>query len=184
MPSVKHNSITAKATGLIFLLFDVASAREVPFGTPQYVQCILQGLTSVLLCVPFIFADSEKHWFGGCTWWLPLRNENRLYFSWWLPWLQRCFSNSSWFVLLCNELCIPDREGKWILRFQMISGACGTTCLATSRCFHVFNAVFHDGWPNIIASKVIFITKGVSRIVFEGSFFAGTRMGQFLLKHV
>ena len=29
MPSDKHNSITAKAMGLIFSLFDVASAREV-----------------------------------------------------------------------------------------------------------------------------------------------------------
>ena len=55
MPSDKHNSTTAKATGLIFSLFDIASAREVPFGIPQYVQCILH---SVLLCVPFIFADS------------------------------------------------------------------------------------------------------------------------------
>ena len=62
MPSDKRNSITAKATDLIFSLFDVASAREVPL---QYVQCILHGLTSVLLCVPFIFADSEKCRFGG-----------------------------------------------------------------------------------------------------------------------
>jgi len=60
MPSDQRNSIMAKATGLIFSLFDVASAREVPFGIPQYMQGILQGLTSVLLCVPFIFADSEK----------------------------------------------------------------------------------------------------------------------------
>jgi len=60
MPSDQCNSIMAKATGLIFSLFDVASAREVPFGIPQYVQCILQGLTSILLCVQFIFADSEK----------------------------------------------------------------------------------------------------------------------------
>ena len=59
MPLDKCNSITAKA-GLIFSLFDVTSAREVPFGIPQYVQCILHGFTSVLLCVPFIFADSEK----------------------------------------------------------------------------------------------------------------------------
>jgi len=51
----------AKATGLIFSLFDVASAREMPFGIPQYVQCILQGLTRILFGVPFIFADSEKH---------------------------------------------------------------------------------------------------------------------------
>ena len=47
MPSDKHNSITAEATGLIFSLFDVASAQRVPFGIPQYVQCILHGLTSV-----------------------------------------------------------------------------------------------------------------------------------------
>ena len=60
MPSDQRNSITVKATGLIFSLFDVASAREVPFGIPLYAQHILQGLTSVLLCVPFIFADSEK----------------------------------------------------------------------------------------------------------------------------
>ena len=50
MPSDKRNSITAKATGLIFSLFGVASALEVPFGIPQYVQCILYELTSVLLC--------------------------------------------------------------------------------------------------------------------------------------
>jgi len=60
MPSDKHNSITAKATGLIFSLFDITLSQDVPFGTPQYIQCILQGLTSILLCVPFILADSEK----------------------------------------------------------------------------------------------------------------------------
>ena len=62
MPLKKRNSVTAKAMGLqlIFSLFDVTSAREVPFGIPQYVQCILQGLISVLLCIPFIFADNES----------------------------------------------------------------------------------------------------------------------------
>ena len=60
MPSDKCNSIMAKATGLIFSLFYIALAREVPFGIPQYVQCILHGLIDVLLCVPFIFADSKK----------------------------------------------------------------------------------------------------------------------------
>ena len=67
MPSDKRNSITAKVTGLVFSLFDVASARQVPFGILQYVQCILHRLTSVLLCVPFIFADSEKCQFGDST---------------------------------------------------------------------------------------------------------------------
>ena len=38
MPSDKCNLITAKAMGLIFSLFDFVSAREVPFGIPQYVQ--------------------------------------------------------------------------------------------------------------------------------------------------
>ena len=71
MPSDKRNSITAKATGLIFSMFDVASARQVPFGIPQYVQCYHHGLTSVLLCVPFIFAESEKCRFGDSTRWLP-----------------------------------------------------------------------------------------------------------------
>ena len=64
MPSDKRNSIMAKAMGLIFSLFDVASARQVPFGIPQYVQCILHGLTSVLFCVSFIIADSKKCQFG------------------------------------------------------------------------------------------------------------------------
>ena len=44
IPSDKCNSITAKAIGLIFSLFNVALAREVPFGIPQYIQCILHGL--------------------------------------------------------------------------------------------------------------------------------------------
>ena len=57
MPSDKHNSITAKATGLIFSLFDVALAREVPFGI---IQCILHGLISVLLCVPFILLTAKS----------------------------------------------------------------------------------------------------------------------------
>ena len=69
MPSDKCSLITAKATAkamdLIFSLFDVSLAQEVPFSIPQYIQCILQGPTSVLLCVPFIFADSKKCQFGG-----------------------------------------------------------------------------------------------------------------------
>ena len=50
----------AKPTGLIFSLFDVASVGHIPFGIPHYVQCILCGLSSILLCIPFIFADSER----------------------------------------------------------------------------------------------------------------------------
>jgi len=60
MPLDSHNSTVAKATGLIFLLFNIASAREVPFTMPLYIQCILYGLTRALLCVPFIFAHHGK----------------------------------------------------------------------------------------------------------------------------
>ena len=75
MPSDKCNLIAAKVIDLIFSLFDVTSAREVPFGILQYVECILHGLTSVLFCVPFIFADSKKCQFGGSMCWLPLVTE-------------------------------------------------------------------------------------------------------------
>ena len=67
IPSDKHNLIMAKAIGLNFSLFDFASARHMPFGILQYIQYILHGLTSVLLCVPFIFDDSERCQFGGST---------------------------------------------------------------------------------------------------------------------
>ena len=56
MPSDKCNLVTAKATGLIFSLFDIASAREVPFSIPQYIQCILHVFISVLLCVKLVVA--------------------------------------------------------------------------------------------------------------------------------
>jgi len=62
MPS---DSTMAKATGLIFSLFDIALAREVPFAIPLYIQCILHGLTMALLCVPFIFVHHEKCRFSG-----------------------------------------------------------------------------------------------------------------------
>ena len=75
MPSDKCNSITAKATGLILSLFDIVLAQEVPFGILQYIQCILHGLSSVLFCVPFILADSERCRFGGSTRWLPFEME-------------------------------------------------------------------------------------------------------------
>ena len=52
----KRNSITATATCLILSLLDVTSAGHMLFGILQYVQCILHGHTSVLLCVPFILA--------------------------------------------------------------------------------------------------------------------------------
>ena len=52
MPSDKKcNLIMAMDTELIFSLFDIASAWQVPFGIPQYVEYTHHGLTFVLLCV-------------------------------------------------------------------------------------------------------------------------------------
>ena len=55
MLSDKCNLITAKAMGLVFSLFDMASTDHMAFGIPQYVQCILHGLNSVL---PFVSHSS------------------------------------------------------------------------------------------------------------------------------
>ena len=60
LTNLKRNLITAKAMGLILSLFDVALSRDMPFGILLYVQCMLHGLTFVLLCVPFLFADSPR----------------------------------------------------------------------------------------------------------------------------
>jgi len=65
MPSDSHNSTMAKAMGLICLLFDIASAQEVSFTIPLYIQCVLRGLSIALLCVPFIFVHHEKCQFSG-----------------------------------------------------------------------------------------------------------------------
>ena len=38
MPPAKHNLTMGKAMGLISLLFDVASSRDIPFCQLQYIQ--------------------------------------------------------------------------------------------------------------------------------------------------
>jgi len=60
MPSDSRNSTMAKATALIFSLFNVASAREVPIAILLFMQCILHRLTMALLCVPFIFVHLPR----------------------------------------------------------------------------------------------------------------------------
>ena len=60
-----RNSTMAKGTDLICSLFDITSARGLPFGIPQYIRFILHELTGVLLCVPFIIADCKKCRFDG-----------------------------------------------------------------------------------------------------------------------
>ena len=59
MPSGKRNLITAKAMGLLFLLYDTTLSRDVPLCIPEYVQWKQHGLTFVLLCVPFLYAGVD-----------------------------------------------------------------------------------------------------------------------------
>jgi len=54
MPSVKRNSITAKAIDLTSLLFNVASSRDVPLRQLLQLQCLYRGSTKVYLCSPFL----------------------------------------------------------------------------------------------------------------------------------
>jgi len=51
-PSDKHNSITTKAMGSIFALFDVTSSRDVPFCQMQQLQWLHHGFTKACLCSP------------------------------------------------------------------------------------------------------------------------------------
>jgi len=115
MPSDLRNSTMAKATGLIFLLFDVASAREVPFAIPLYMQCILFGLTVALLCVPFIFVHHEKCQFSGRHVMASMKLSVIFIVT---TLITKFFLNSFWFVQLHNGLNIAGNEAS---SFQMIN---------------------------------------------------------------
>ena len=59
--SEQHNSIKKlRLQAWSFLLLDVMTVLQVPFGIPHYIQCMHHGLTFILLCVLFIFADNTS----------------------------------------------------------------------------------------------------------------------------
>ena len=60
MPSGKRNSITAKAMGLIFSLFDIASSKDVAFWhTAVRTMHASWTYRCPPLC-PFLYADSPR----------------------------------------------------------------------------------------------------------------------------
>ena len=67
-------------------------------------------------CVPFIFVESEKCWFGESTW-LPLHNGNHWSMLFIIVTLitEVLFCQFSRFILLCNWFKIADKETQWIL---------------------------------------------------------------------
>ena len=50
--SDKHNSTTTKAMRLISSLFNITSARDVPFHQPLQPQCLHDGSSKAYLCSP------------------------------------------------------------------------------------------------------------------------------------
>jgi len=80
----------------------------VPFGIPQYVKCVLHGLTSVLLCVPFIFAKSVDLVVARDDF-LCMHNGNCLYFhSGYLDY--RGAFRLDLDFLVCSKLKIVEKE--------------------------------------------------------------------------
>jgi len=68
MPSEHHNLAITKA---MHLMFFTVRLHFGPRGAFWHTVCTIHSSwtysTSALLCVPFIFADSEKCRFSGCT---------------------------------------------------------------------------------------------------------------------
>ena len=87
----KHNSILAKATGLISLLFNVTSSGDVPFCQLQQLQCLHHGSTGAYLWVPFLYPLLRRLQFAVLMLWLRCETKVRaelagalltLFFAW------------------------------------------------------------------------------------------------------
>ena len=55
IPLDKRNLIMAKATSLIYSLFNVTSSRDMPFCQPQQLKCLHNSSTKAYLCSPLYF---------------------------------------------------------------------------------------------------------------------------------
>jgi len=124
MPTDQRNLITAKATRLIFF---TVRHRFSPRGAFWHTAVCPMYSSGTYQCPPLCSIHLCWQW-NVLIWWLHVMASFNCvmeipYCSYWLLWLQRYFSNSSWFILLCNKLKIPDRERQWILQFQTIAGA-------------------------------------------------------------
>jgi len=115
IPSDQHNSTMAIR---IHVWFFTVRCRFIPRSAFWHTAVFLHGLTSALLCVPFIFADSKKsvnsvvsH--DGFLFVI----EKILYFSCWLLWLHSCFSNTSQSILGWMQL---ETKSNGYFAFQMI----------------------------------------------------------------
>jgi len=60
MPSAKHNLTMDKATGLIVLLFDIASSRDVPFTNHSMYNVDIMDFSLSSLCVLVPIAYNAK----------------------------------------------------------------------------------------------------------------------------
>ena len=89
-----------------------------PFGIPQYVQCIPQGLTSVLLCVhSSLLTVKSVDLVVACDVFLFVMEIVHIFHSDYLEY------RGAFQIVLDLYCCVMnDGEGKWILQFQTITG--------------------------------------------------------------
>ena len=80
-----------------------------PFDIPQYVQCILHGLTSVLLCVPLIFADSKSVDLAVACDGFPSKRKSSVFFIV-ATLIAEVLFKQFLIVQLCNGLNIADNK--------------------------------------------------------------------------
>jgi len=84
-------------------------------------QCILQGLTSVFLCVPSLLTEKSANLVVAYDGFLSITKIVGIFHSGYLD-----YRGTFQTILLCNEFKITDREGKWIPQFQTTTGERGT----------------------------------------------------------
>ena len=112
MTSAKHNSTMERDTGLISLLFDVASSRDVPFH-----QASLCYLCPSLCCVPVLFADNAKGQFvkARCGFPMALSHFSPT-FSGFTE--EKVIALLFIYITLCNKWSIATNEAKWPPHFS------------------------------------------------------------------
>jgi len=105
MPSDKDNLLTAKTTGLFFHYSTLLQPeRCLVVYCSTYNAFFSELYTSVLLCVPFIFADSERCRFGStCGGFLCLTEIVYIFHS-------DYFYYRGAFRKMCNRLNLADNE--------------------------------------------------------------------------
>jgi len=123
MPSDWRNLITARLWAWFFRFSTLLQPKRCLLAHCSTCNALFRDLpeSSIHLCWQWKVLILGLHVMASFAQQEIVRTFHSSYF-----YLERHFSNTSWFVLLCNESNIADREGQWILQFQTITGAHST----------------------------------------------------------